>query len=177
MKINGVEMQIQYGCKEIMTSPVYQRTKKGNLDPDYIEEFGCLLIAKLNCRNLFYKSQSYMTIQELNKQMRERKGYYYLMFMDIYNHNIKKVKEACFGQESFARKLVLNDILGIKKEKEVILKDVNIRSKNDYYYVRTRYKDTGHYSLLLNEKGKHFDSYDGQQVKGKEILNIYQITF
>lgn len=174
MELNGVMMQYQSDplfANEIMTFPEWQKK------PDIIKDFGCLLIAKLNCRNLFFKNINYMTIQQLNDKMQIFKGYYYDYFKMKYPNNISLQKKYCFGKESFAKRNILNHILCIENEISEYTGHINIASKNDFYIVRTKYEKTGHYSMVIDDSLAYLDSYDGKVKNGENILDVYKITF
>jgi hypothetical protein len=91
MKLYGIDIAYQTDplyAKEIMTSPPWQKkfnrdgSLKNELDPDYIEEYGCLLCAKLNAYNLFNKNKKFLTIKQLNDLIIKHKGYNYLFFLE-----------------------------------------------------------------------------------------------
>ena len=169
MRIDGIKMQKQIDCNDIMTFPMWQRV------PDRVSQYGCLLTAKLNCRNLYFHD-TFLSLNELNQNMIEKRGYYYLYYLYKYC-DVDKAKKECFQRESYAIKKILNDILNIKKEKEIKAKDVDLKSSNDFFIVRTEYGDTGHYSMVVRSDLSYLDSYDGKIKKPEEILNIYKITF
>ncbi|RPJ58255.1 MAG: hypothetical protein EHM12_08200 [Dehalococcoidia bacterium] len=180
MKLNDVEMQYQLNefKDEIMTNPVYQKHSNGKDDPDYIYEFGCNLVMKLNMYNLYNKGKDYMTIKQLNDKIKAEKGYAYLYWMDFYNGDIEKVKKKCLGEESFVLPEVINRILGIKRTEHLNVKyPIDITIENVFYGVRTLFNETGHYSMVVNNHLDYLDSYDGKIKAGKNILNLYSFEF
>jgi hypothetical protein len=175
MKINGVEMQYQSDprySKLVMTHPAWQK------EPDTIGQYGCLLTAKLNAFNLFNKDKLYLTIEQLNDLIIKHKGYKYLFYLEHNQGDLEKTKKDCFGKESFQIPETVNWILGINNEEKKYTGKIDILSKNDYYIIKTKYQDTGHYSLIVKEDKSYLDSYDGIIKPGTTtILDIIKITF
>ena len=155
----------------IMTHPHWQPK------PDTIGEYGCLLIAKLNAYN--HKFNQDKQVKELNDEVIANKGYEYLNWLNFYNGDIAKTKVACFGKESFLVREVINRLLNIKGEERNYTGVIDIQSPTDYYIIRTKHKNTGHYSLVIDKDMKYFDSYDGKTItpQKRDILEVIRIRF
>jgi hypothetical protein len=139
--------------------------------------YGCLLTAKLNAFNLFNAGKKYLNIKELNDLMIKHKGYLCLFYLDKNNGDIELTKKDCFGKESFQIPEVINWILGIKSESKNYIGSIDIKSINDYYIIKTKYNETGHYSLICKPDRSYIDSYDGKIKQPTTILDIIKITF
>lgn len=177
-KINGVEMQWQADakhCFEVMTSPIWQKTSDGNLDPDLIYEYGCKITAFLNCHNLFFKP-AFMELKKLNEEIKKRNGYYYLYYKQQ-NKTIKEQKELCLGKESFVITSILQSILNIKKVIVDYKGKVDIKVPNEFFVVRTKYLGTGHYSMAIKNNLTYVDSYDGKIKIPNNILRVDKLIF
>ncbi len=181
MKINNVEMQYQTNDfrNEIMTFPKWQDK------PDYIIQYGCLLCAKLNAYNLFNKDKKYLNIKQFNDLIIKHNGYFYLSYLaknlgDINKTKNEMIKEKTLGKESYQISAIVNWILGIKNESNNQIK-IDLNPEEDFYIIKTKYNETGHYSLIINVKMDYFDSYDGKiknpYTNQKQILDIIKITF
>ncbi len=155
----------------IMTYPKWQNK------PDLIQDFGCLLIAYLNAYNK--KNNRNMSVRELNDLVIKNKGYNYLKWFDFYNGDLDKTKKACLNTESFLIPEVINKILDITEVKRNYNEIIDIKHPLHYYIIRTKYNDTGHYSLITSKTLKYFDSYDGvyKTPYVKDILEVIRITF
>jgi hypothetical protein len=175
MLINNILMQYQNDplyAGEIMTSPIYQK------NPDYIRDWGCLLVAKLNAYNLFNKNKNYLNIKQLNDLMIKHKGYNYLFYMSHNHGDVEKTKKDCFGRESFQIPAIINWILSIKNEANNWTGKIDINSINDYFIIKTKYKTTGHFSLVVSgDDNAYLDSYDGNIKHPTTIYDIIKITF
>jgi hypothetical protein len=175
MNIQDIEMQCQSDPRykdEIMTFPKWQ------VAPDKIGDYGCLLTAKLNCFNLFNRNKKYLTLKELNDLMIKKNGYNYLFYMKLFNNDEKKSKAVCYQQESCSIPIILNEILGIKDEVQLTAgSHIDIENPNYYYIVRTMYKNTGHYSMVVRDNLMYLDSYDCKIKLPENILNIYRLQF
>jgi hypothetical protein len=157
----------------IMTHPAWQDK------PDLIGQYGCLLVAKCNAFNMYKKNSALLTVRNLNKLIIDRKGYNYLYHMDIFNGDLDKVRKECFNKESFQIHPIVNSILGIEKEERKYMGLVDINSLKDYFIIKTKYKNTGHYSLIMRSNLYYWDSYNGGLVKpfADDVLEIIKITF
>jgi len=174
MIIDKIKIQFQSDTNyadEIMTFPVWQNK------PDTIKQYGCLLCAKLNAYNFFNKDCDFMNIKQFNDKIIKNKGYNYLYFMDLFNGNENKTKAECYGKESFQRPDIINNILGIIKEQKNYTSKIDIKSKYNFYILKSKFQDTGHYSLIIQNDKLCVDSYDGNLKYFNEILDIIKITF
>ena len=176
MKINNIDMQTQKDepvRNQIMTYPVWQSS------PDYFYQYGCLLTAKCNCYNLYFKDRSYKTLQQLNQEMIANLGYEYIFYQEMYKGDVEKQKSICFNRESYSRPETVNKILGIISEGRNYTGIIDVNSVRDYFIIKTQYKNTGHYSMIVNNDKKYLDSYDGlvKTPTPDIIQEIIKITF
>lgn len=174
MKIAGIDMEWQTKKNNsgiIMTWPIWQDL------PDQIIDYGCLLIAKLNCYNLVNKSHK--AVSWLNDLMIQKKGYMYLDAMQRYNNDADIAKKHCYQRESFQIQSVINGILGIYEDERNYTGDIDISSPSYYYLVKTKYRETGHWSMIISSSKKYLDSYDGmiKEPREKDILEIRRLGF
>lgn len=179
-KINNVEMQFQSDKRfknMIMTNPSYQDI------PDYFGAYGCLLTAHTNCYNHYNltvkNNNNFFTLEYVNNKMIENNGYAYLYYKSLYNNDINKIKQSCFGKEAHTLFTVLDKILNIKERVDNYTNKIDITIPNVYYIIKTKYKDTGHYSWLISDTNKYVDSYDAiiKQASKDQILKITKIIF
>jgi len=159
----------------IMTHPKWQ------IKPDTIGDFGCLLIAKLNAYNCMFSQDK--KVKELNDEIIANRGYEYLRQCEVWRVesgvNYEQVKKACFGKESFLVSEVINKLLKIESEERNYTGMINIQSPIDFFLIRTKYLNTGHYSLIVNRDMKYFDSYNGvmKTPEKQNILEVIRIRF
>jgi hypothetical protein len=175
--MNNPRLQKQFdeACRDdIMTFPEYQNRS------DTIGEFGCLLTAKCNAFNLYNFQKPILTISNLNKKIIENNGYEYLYYKQKFDNDIVKIKQFCFGQESALIPKVINSILGIEEEELNINQNkVNIADTYNFFIIKMKYKNTGHFSLIMKSDLTYFDSYTGIFTKPviENILDIRRIKF
>lgn len=188
MIIDGVKMQYQSmdDCAyDIMCSPPWQRytigKNKGMIDPDYIIEFFCRNTAEANIRNLYFK-EDFMTLKNLNEKIIEFNGYYYLYWLNKNKGNIENTyndmkKNGLIGKESYVIPSVVNWILGIKKEIPNWKGAIDVKSKNEFFMIKTPFNTTGHYSMIYKNNLDYIDSFDGEKKTPEKILDIIKIIF
>lgn len=185
MVLNNVKMQYQSDpdFKDLIMCQIpWQRDKKGHLDPDTIGEFFCRNTAELNMFNLFNVGKKYIDIGKLNELIIKHNGYYYLYHLNLNGGDIDKTyksmeKLKLIGKESYVIPAVINWILGIKEEIKNYSGEINIKSPNEFYMIKTPYGDTGHYSMIYKPDRSYIDSYDGNPKKPLTILDIIKVVF
>jgi hypothetical protein len=185
MTINSIEMQYQSHPDNkplIICTPPWQKIinnkAKTIYDPDTIGEFGCLTCAKVNARNLFYTNY-WMSIKEANQLIIDNDGYEFLYQMSLSN-DLDEVKAKCLGRESYQIPAIVNPLFNIKKERDFVARDqIQIHIPNKFYIIKTKFQNTGHYSLLINEKLDYFDSYDGvvKPINSENLLGFKELIF
>jgi hypothetical protein len=184
MEIDGVKVQYQLNeyKTDIMTSPIWQLKEDGSLDPDYIYDYACFITAGLNARNHYHKiylhKDDYMNLREFNQKMRNNEGYEYLYYKKLYSGNVELMKQACYGRESFSRHEIYDNLLEIKEKVRNYTGIIDFSVPNEYFLIKTRYLNTGHYSWLIGADHKYVDSYDGKiKYANNNILEIIKVVF
>lgn len=151
----------------IMTSPEWQKK------PDYIKDYGCLVISLLNARNLYYNSQ--IECSKFVQELRISHAFLY-DYYSLQTYSTTELQNIVQGSESKLKLDIVEDILNCTIKRDYQGK-INIESKDKFYLIKTSYKDTGHYSLIIRSDFSYFDSYDGKVRSPSHILEVLEITF